>query len=181
MHETALSKSKRAQKAWQRKSSQVFELTTLGFSFARKSSQALNFDGYFVGAALQQHGHDDNNNTAVTLQRSIPYTLENLQERTYTSYGIRRNSAGSWWWRSRPGSRRVWRNTSRRQRGEQRLVAIKRYTSGANSLKVALVVIEAALAIGVDEGEDEVHPEVGALQEAEGAAQDLASKEEPKL
>lgn len=44
-----------------------------------------------------------------------------------------------------------------------------------------MVVIEAALAIEADEVEDEVHPEVGALQEAEGAAQDLASKEEPKL
>ena len=44
-----------------------------------------------------------------------------------------------------------------------------------------MVVIEAALAIEADEDEAGAHPEVGALQEAEGAAQDLASKEEPKL
>lgn len=58
--ESALSKFKTVQNAWQIKSSLVFELTTLGFSLVRKSSQALNFDGYFVGAALQQHCHDDN-------------------------------------------------------------------------------------------------------------------------
>lgn len=79
--ESALSKFKTVQNAWQIKSSLVFELTTLGFSLVRKSSQALNFDGHFVGAALQQHRHDDN--TAVLYNAAYRIHLRILAENIY--------------------------------------------------------------------------------------------------